>query len=276
MKSVILLLVCALAACGDDGGSGPADGNNLRPDSDNDIDRDGIPDDVDNCPTSSNASQSNEDGDKFGDACDPCPPVADDNPPDADADGVADACDPKRFIFGDVIRQFEGFSQGKPSGWDEAGATWGAANGALTANVSGAGQFALIVTDRTRETLTAAIEVVSAAGAGSEVGLVNNLIQNGTSAVACTITGAPAVSLYHTTAPGDAETMAFELTAGQVYEVRLQRENSTYTCTARNVASAATASVTKTLTINHSPYLSGLKINAANMRVRWFMVVESL
>jgi hypothetical protein len=58
--------------------------------------------------------------------------------------------------------------------------------------------------------------------------------------------------------------------------VRLQRENSTYTCTARNVATSATATATKTIPLNNSPYLSGLTINAANIRVRWFMVVESL
>ena len=273
--ALVLILGGYLVGCGDDGMAG-IDGSLLRPDGDMDLDLDGIKDDVDNCPASTNAFQGNEDGDKFGDACDPCPIISDDNPPDGDNDGVADACDPKPIMFGDRIAFFEGFHQGKPSGWDEVGTTWGAASDALTANLTGAGSFALIVTDRTRETITAEITVVSAAGAASQVGVLDNLLQNGTPAVACTITGAPAVRVYATANGTGAVSPTFELTAGQTYQVRMQRENSTYTCTARNTASAATATATTNIALNNTPYLSGLTINAANMRVRWFMIVESL
>jgi hypothetical protein len=38
-----------------------------------DTDGDGVPDDCDNCPTITNANQSNIDGDQYGDACDQCP-----------------------------------------------------------------------------------------------------------------------------------------------------------------------------------------------------------
>lgn len=274
MRSMPLLVSLALAACGDDSNSG-TDANDPRPDSGDDIDFDGVPNDMDNCPDASNGFQGNEDGDKFGDACDPCPPIAGDALPDGDADGVADACDPKPILFGDRVAFFEGFHQGKPSGWDEIG-TWGGNGDALTGNVTGAGQFALIVTDRTRETITAEITVTSATGASSEVGLLDNLIQNGTSAVACAITGAPAVSVYETTNAAGAVTSAYQLTAGQTYQLTLTRENSTYTCTAKNVASSVMASATKNITLNNTPYLSGLTLNGANIRVKWFMVVESL
>jgi len=272
----IAVLLAALAACGgDDVNDAGVDGNELRPDSGDDIDFDGVPNDMDNCPSSSNGFQGNEDGDKFGDACDPCPQIANDTPPDGDMDGVADACDPKPIMFGDKVAFFEGFHQGKPSGWDQVG-TWGGSNDALTANVAGPGHFALIVTDRTRESVSAEITVTSTTGAASEVGVLDNKMQNGAPAIACVITGAPAVSVYDTSNPAGAQTTAFELTAGQTYQITLQRENSTYTCTAKNVASNATATATKGFTLNQTPYLSGLTINGANIRVKWLMIVESL
>jgi hypothetical protein len=84
------------------------------------------------------------------------------------------------------------------------------------------------------------------------------------------------VSVYNTTNAAGATTTAFEMTAGQTYEIKLQRENSTYTCTARNVASSAMATATQGITLSNAPYLSGLTVAGANVRVQWFMVVESL
>ena len=49
-----------------------------------DTDGDGIMDDVDNCPSMSNHSQTDTDGDLIGDVCDS----------DADNDGVPNASDP--------------------------------------------------------------------------------------------------------------------------------------------------------------------------------------
>ena len=274
MKSTLLLLAFVLAACGDDSGSDAGiDGNDLRPDGNNDLDLDGIKDDVDNCPAATNAFQGNEDGDKFGDACDPCPMIADDNPPDGDNDGVADACDPLPIMFGDRIAFFEGFHQGVPQGWDFTG-TWTTQADQLRGMSAGEGHAALIVTDRTRETVMAKITVVSTTGAASEVGLLDNKIANGLSAVACTLTGAPAISVYETTNTAGAVTSAYQLTAGQTYTIKLRRDNSTYTCSAVN--GAATAMATKAITLGNAPYLSGLRINGASIRIDWFMVVESL
>jgi hypothetical protein len=52
-----------------------------------DRDGDGIADDVDNCPDTSNPDQADADGDGLGNACDTI------SPPDGDADGVPDASD---------------------------------------------------------------------------------------------------------------------------------------------------------------------------------------
>jgi hypothetical protein len=273
----ILSLTLAIAACGDDGGNDAGvDGNELRPDADNDQDFDGIKDDVDNCPLVANASQGNEDGDRFGDACDPCPHIADDNPLDTDGDGVADACDPRADFPGDRIAFFDGFHGGLPQGWDQVG-TWSTASGRLQGSAGAtAGNFALIVTDRSRETLTAPITVVSASGATSEMGLVDNKQRNGAPAIACTLTGAPALSIYETTNPGAAVTTPFELEAGATYLLTLRRDSTTYICSAARVGGTATATVQRTSSLAHAPYLSGFIVREASLRSDWFLVVDSV
>jgi hypothetical protein len=59
-----------------------------------DSDDDGIPDNEDNCPNTSNPSQANSDNDSHGDACDNCPDVDNENQADSDSDGIGDVCEP--------------------------------------------------------------------------------------------------------------------------------------------------------------------------------------
>lgn len=71
----------------------------IRPD----LDRDGVEDDIDNCPAHPNPGQSDLDQDGFGDVCDNCP--EDFNPGQEDlfgTDGVGDACDCPCFTVADV------------------------------------------------------------------------------------------------------------------------------------------------------------------------------
>jgi hypothetical protein len=273
MKRVVMVSLLAAACSGPGDDSAMPDGPILRPDSENDIDFDGVPNENDNCPASSNAFQGNEDGDKFGDACDPCPVVANDNPPDGDGDGVADACDPLPIIIGDKIAFFEGFHQGAPQGWDKAG-TWTTNADQLNGSATGAGHFSLIVTDRTRETVSASITVVSVAGASSEIGIVDTKQVSAASAIACVLTPTLEVSVYDTNTPGGAMKAAYEMTVGETYVIRLRRDNSTYTCSADRAGTMASA--TKQFTLQNAPYQSGLVINGASVRVNWFMVVETL
>ena len=58
-----------------------------------DSDGDGIPDDLDNCPDTSNPGQIDTDEDGHGDVCDNCPSVFNPNQIDTDGDGRGDACD---------------------------------------------------------------------------------------------------------------------------------------------------------------------------------------
>jgi hypothetical protein len=57
-----------------------------------DLDGDGVLDELDNCPSVPN-DQADTDGDGAGDACDNCPTVSNADQADTDADGVGDACD---------------------------------------------------------------------------------------------------------------------------------------------------------------------------------------
>ena len=88
-----------------------------------DVDGDGKPDALDNCPAVANADQADEDGDMIGDACDGCANLADAPLVDGDGDGIGDACDPNQGAM-DIRWEFEGFhgttfpvSWGKSTGW---------------------------------------------------------------------------------------------------------------------------------------------------------------
>jgi len=66
-----------------------------------DTDSDSVPDWIDNCPATSNASQQDGDGDGVGDACDNCSAVFNPGQENIDADSFGDACDPD--IDGDGV-----------------------------------------------------------------------------------------------------------------------------------------------------------------------------
>lgn len=60
---------------------------------DYDIDDDGVPDSIDNCPTIVNPDQTDVDSDGFGNACDNCATMPNVDQADGDDDGVGNVCD---------------------------------------------------------------------------------------------------------------------------------------------------------------------------------------
>lgn len=58
-----------------------------------DSDKDGIPDEEDNCPLISNSNQKDVDNDNVGDVCDNCPSVTNRDQHDSNKNGVGDACE---------------------------------------------------------------------------------------------------------------------------------------------------------------------------------------
>jgi hypothetical protein len=279
MKRLVLLLAACGAACGGACGGGSAGNvdappaadayNPNRPDATDDFDLDGILDADDNCPTVINVNQGNEDGDKFGDACDPCPVVADDDPPNADGDEVADACDPLPTIPGDHIKYFEGFHTDVPAGWEEVGA-WTHAMGAVQTSSTTA-SLGVVATDRSRETVSAALTFDDAAGTA---GVVDNKMVAGSTGVACTLSMAQGVALYSLADAANPTTQPYTLVPGTKYTVKLRRDMNAYACSVTE--GTATGTTTKNLFVSNTPWVSGVVASNATVRFHWFMVVETL
>lgn len=109
---------CVAGFCAVPGGQGPDGGAPDAPPGTVDTDKDGMPDNMDNCPTVANPDQLDEDGDRVGDACDACPHIASAAATDSDGDGLPDACDPNPTgTTRDTLWLFEGFHAGPPMGW---------------------------------------------------------------------------------------------------------------------------------------------------------------
>ena len=142
MRSLALLVVLAgcnfrlnkAGAVGDDaGGDGATTGDDATIDTPaGDGDGDGVPDNLDNCPSVSNADQRDHDSDGRGDVCDLCPHIAEATDVDNDGDGIGDACDPRPTQAGDTRVLWVGFYDANDvTGWT-ASTTYTVALGRLT------------------------------------------------------------------------------------------------------------------------------------------------
>ncbi len=140
-----LVLLAVLGGCGfrlnsvgsnrgDGGADGSRDGVIDVPPGVSDVDGDGIPDTLDNCPMMPNADQRDHDSDGRGDVCDLCPHIPETTDTDTDGDGVGDACDPRPMMAGDHRALWVGFYDAADiSGWTQGGgSTWAVTGGMLT------------------------------------------------------------------------------------------------------------------------------------------------
>ncbi len=95
----------------------------LQPRNPDDVDADGVPNALDNCPERYNDDQHDEDGDGFGDVCDVCPTVIDDQGDFGElgalgfGDGIGDACDPRSTRDGDVLERIDTFKVDTSANW---------------------------------------------------------------------------------------------------------------------------------------------------------------
>ena len=248
------------------------------PDANPDLDGDGVPNAIDNCPTVPNPGQENEDGDRFGDACDSCPAYAHDTPSDPDGDGVSDECDPRPNTPGDAIVLFEGFHAGVPAGW-ATGGTWTAANDAVSVGQSTRPFLSTTITSTQHETISAGLTVDSldATGGDAAAGVVDNFNHGLTrSGVFCHVMrqeAPPGTPIAVADLNTHAMTAPYELMIGAPYIVSLRRDASQYTCTGTRGIVAASVSTTATTTI--TPDGVGIRANHAATTVRWVMIVAN-
>ena len=144
VRSFALLLIVAgcgfrlnPAGSGTDGSNGSNGSNGIdaaidTPASSNDMDGDGVPDNLDNCPTMANADQRDHDVDGRGDVCDLCPHIAEAADVDNDGDGVGDACDPRPTMAGDHRALWVGFYDASDISTWTGTLGWSVSGGRLT------------------------------------------------------------------------------------------------------------------------------------------------
>jgi len=243
-----------------------------------DLDGDGIPNTADNCPTTPNPQQENEDSDAFGDACDPCPPIADDAPPDSDSDGVADACDPRPTQGGDTIVLFEGFHAALPGGWNQSG-TWTIASDAASTDATG-GRATLTIAGATTGHVSVSTAFTLDALNGSadaSVGVVDAYDHTASprKGVHCHLTdwgsSSPlAVVPLHDAPEHDAP---YQITVGRSYTLQQRHDGSNYTCSAQSGAAQQTVTVTSGLA-PATPEV-GFRITHAAATFKWLLVVSN-
>jgi len=261
-----------------------------------DMDGDGKPDVMDNCPDKANPDQENEDGDQFGNACDPCPAFADDTPDDDDKDGVANACDPNPMQSGDVIELFEGFHHGLPA-WTKTGSWTAITDGIRIDAPAEVADYIVVpasVTDHVQVFASVEIETVATAVVHYfEVALPNDVANN--RGIGCEIvqtavdpTNARYLSLWDglNSTPNDpprppgrelGNAPTFTWDVKQTYVVSLRRVGTLYTC--RVLFNNGTVTLDAPGTSGNGAGVTSptvvLRARSLAAHVNWVMVVRS-
>lgn len=242
-----------------------------------DEDMDTILDDKDNCKSTPNVDQGNEDGDIFGDVCDLCP--VDANNMDRDGDKVGDVCDPHPDTPGDSIEVFEGFHRSLPAGWDKSG-EWTAIDGDAQSPSSGRAWLSRPVA-AANATVSASMTVGAASPESAVAGLIDNQRpgQVGNSALVCGVAlamgdgSSPGIVLRDATSADQLHPFAWLRDTN--YRVKLTHVDNDFTgCEVGGAGPTGTAPSRFDVPQNN-PHNAGLFIDAARVRYQWVMIVAS-
>lgn len=256
--------------CGGDSGEPDAGGG-----SPSDLDGDGVPNAMDNCPERANPAQANEDSDALGDACDPCPPFA--GGADADGDGVGDACDPYPQAGGDRIVFFEGFAAGLPPGWTARG-SWTVAGGELRFAADNGDLGTLVAphpsTDRQSLYTIATITALSA-NLGGSLGVVDRFDAAGAAGVHCgggRSGDTELLGLINASNGTFHDSVPHPFAVGTTYRLELRRTGNDYECRNRDPNGEL-----QSARANAAPTgaLIGFRGRIASAAYPWILVIDS-
>jgi hypothetical protein len=246
-----------------------------------DTDSDGVNNSGDNCPSIANAEQYDEDADGFGDVCDKCPIST--NNADGDGDGVGDACDPNPTTGGDVLRLFDSFHAGIPTGWTQDGGSWIASSGSILggASTGNMGDLYLPAAYSTKETVTISTTVGTTLGTGFRVVGIKDNAAAGGFAVVCSMlitsngdtpANTPMNDLFEQPASSFYQRLAFNWTSNTAMTIVSERNATDYTCTGKQATTVTTTGTETTTTTN--PKI-GLHVQSLTAQFHWIMVVTS-
>lgn len=239
----------------------------------NDLDGDGIPNLLDNCPTVANPDQANEDHDGFGDACDDCPPFPSFGI-DSDGDGVGDPCDPHPQTPGDRIALWEPFNHGLPAGWTANG-TWTVQGGNLAVMVNASDVSTLVIpyTATPHQTIYTAATITSLSGTnGGGVGVVDGFDATGSVGMHCggARSGTSPYLAFVDASNGSLLAMTpHPFSPGVMYSLALTRTDDSYSC-----ADGPLPGVTAHGVAGLGPFI-GFRNRIASATYPWILVIAS-
>ena len=253
----------------------PGDANTPDTSSPNDIDGDGIPNAIDNCPMKANANQANEDADATGDVCDNCPPFPSTGV-DADADGVGDVCDPHLLIPGDSIALFEGFAGAAlPAGWTATG-SWSVQLGSLYSKASGNDLDTLVIpyAHTPNQTISAFATITELENdIGGSIGIVDRF--DGNQGLHCGggSAGGELFGLINAANGVFQDSKPHPFDVGTLYRMTFTRVGKQYECV--TVQTSGTTVQTKTDFDTTAGANIGFRNRTASASFPWIMVVKS-
>jgi hypothetical protein len=245
-----------------------------------DLDGDGVPNTMDNCPNYSNPNQANEDGDPLGDPCDPCPIDPASPPSDPDNDGVSDSCDPRPTTAGDTILVFEGFKGGVvPSNWQVQGTASPAGDGVNLNSSAYAGIVPPVTIAASGMVMIKATILQTIGQNDSTLAVVMHHEPNQDKGMYCELyapnagsTNGREIDLWDSGAQVERGKTAYAWQTNVAYVLSQRATGNNFTCSATPMGGTATSTSGSGATPGAN---TGAFIYGANVNIAWMLVVAS-